>query len=252
MTEKQRQERERKRLEIAYKENGLNNKGLPSEKNPVERYTIAEEEEDGEKVERVQSEEVTAQEIINQIEDLKETFENENNISNWRKESPSLWSAFCLRCGSEVFGNGKKNLLKEIQTPQETNTEKRARTGLYGRYDIEKIETIYNYYKYLCGLLDVPVRVYDFAQLTGMTRQVIYEKSYNLTSSIRDFYQKISADNEQSLENIAIGGKRSTVGVLATLNHRHGWDKSQNVRQEDTTNTIKAVELPRLGQNSQE
>jgi hypothetical protein len=97
-------------------------------------------------------------------------------------------------------------------------------------------------------LLDVPVSVYDFAHLVGMQKSVIYEKSFNLTSSVRFFFQKISADNEQSLENIAIGGKRSTVGVLATLNHRHGWDKSQNVRQEDTTATIKAVELPRLGE----
>lgn len=247
MTEKQRQERERKRLEIAYRENGLNKKGLPTDKNPIEeRYMI---EEDGAGVEKVHSEEITAQEIINQIEDLKEVFENENNISNWRKESPSMWSAFCLRCGSEVFGNGSKNLLKERQTPTGESVPIR---GEYGKYNVELLESIYNYYKYLCGLLDVPVRVYDFAHLVGMQKSVIYEKSFNLTSSVRFFFQKISADNEQSLENIAIGGKRSTVGVLATLNHRHGWDKSQNIRQENTTATIKAVELPRLGQNPQE
>lgn len=240
MTEKQRQERERKRLEIAYKENGLNKKGLPTEKNPITEYEPPQ-------MEKAEDKKISLNEIIEDIKEVKEGFEIERGITNWQKESPSRWCAMCQEIGLTVFGNGRKNLLKVNQTPDNVNNPPSK-----GAYDIDMLMGVYEFYFYLCSDADMPVKIYDFANFTGMRNQVIYEKGRNLTSSIRGFYQKIFNDNEQSLENIAIGGKRSTVGVLATLNHRHGWDKSQNVRQEDTTATIKAVELPRLGQNPQE
>jgi hypothetical protein len=237
MTDKERKEREKQRLKIAYMENGLDARGLPLT-NPTTG-----ESDNVEEVERMQDGgKITASEIINRIEDVKESFELSNGVTNWRKESPSMFSAFCMQVGKQVFDNGKKNLLKVKQEQRDY--------VIPCPYDVDYLKALYEYYTYLCGVCDVPIRVYDFATFCGMKQQVIYDKGRELTSSVRDLFLKIGQDNESSLESVGIGGKRNSLVIMASLNHRHGWNKdtTQEITQEKA---VTCQELPKLGLNTE-
>lgn len=236
MTDKERKEREKQRLKIAYQENGLNERGLPKEER--QEMTTGE----PANVERMEDGgKITASEIINRIEDVKESFELSNGVTNWRKESPSMFSAFCMQVGKQVFDNGKKNLLKVKQEQRDY--------VIPCPYDVEYLKALYEYYTYLCGVCDVPIRVYDFATFCGMKQQVIYDKGRELTSSVRDLFLKIGQDNENSLESVGIGGKRNSLVIMASLNHRHGWNK--DTMQETThEKAVTCQELPKLGINT--
>lgn len=232
MTEKERKERNEKRLQIAYRENGLNSRGLPLTES-ADVVTTCDDlptMEDGGRI--------TAREIINRIEDVKESFEISQGITNWKKESPSMFTAFCIKVGMDVFDNGKKNLLKVNQTAGEYPNR--------SFYDVDLLDTMYQYYKTLCLSFDVPVRVSDFADFVGMRKEVIYHKCDELTSSVRALFQKINTDNETSLESVGIGGKRNSLVIMASLNHRHGWNKEQ-IQTESEKPAVTCQELPRLG-----
>ena len=59
-------------------------------------------------------------------------------------------------------------------------------------------------------------------------------------------YQKLRANNEESLSGLLISGKRNPVAILGALNRRHGWNMGQP-RTADTSNrALTAAELPKL------
>jgi hypothetical protein len=67
---------------------------------------------------------------------------------------------------------------------------------------------------------------------------------------VRDLFLKIGQDNESSLESVGIGGKRNSLVIMASLNHRHGWNKD-TIQETTQEKAVTCQELPKLGLNDE-
>jgi hypothetical protein len=64
----------------------------------------------------------------------------------------------------------------------------------------------------------------------------------------KSFSKKISKYDEDSLQNLLTSGKCNPVGVLAVLNHSHGWNLP-GVSREVAKPALTAENLPKLSNN---
>lgn len=141
---------------------------------------------------------------------------DEQGIQDMRKESQSRWNAALLYIYRYMFKDNRDSLL----TPDRVSNA----------YDIDIINDICDIYINLCYEYEKEISIIGFSKLTGIDRDTIYSwrnKETRVSSKASDIYKKLNTENEESLSNMLISGRKNPVGILGALNRRHGWNMGQ-------------------------
>lgn len=135
----------------------------------------------------------------------------------------------------------------------------------HNRLNIESLEYIYNnIFINLCNIYNKELSISSFAYLCGIDSFTLnnwlyeYNDYYSISGSDvnkdklntmrKSFSKKISKYDEDSLQNLLTSGKCNPVGVLAVLNHSHGWNLP-GVSREVAKPVLTAENLPKLSNN---
>lgn len=121
-----------------------------------------------------------------------------------------------------------------------------------GRYDYNLCMDVLNIYIHdMCMIYDKEISIVGYTTLTGINYDTVMEWGYqsNKFSSLAyEIFKKLNQFSEESLSDKLISSKTNPVGVIAVLNHRHGWaspytsDANRNRQQ-----VLGVSELPQLG-----
>lgn len=157
--------------------------------------------------------------------------ENDIDIKNLRKEGSQLWNALLQYIQRNVFNN--KSKLKK-GTP----------------YDYDLLDSICDYYIYICNLYAKEISIIGFCTMTGIDDNTIYRSkednwSKEASNYKRDVYKKLNKWNEESLSNRLVDGNKNPVGAIAVLNYRHGWATEARAKGEQIT-ALPVNQLPDL------
>ena len=133
----------------------------------------------------------------------------------------------------------------------------------YNTIDINKLSQVYNIYNNICNIYNKEISISSFCYLCGLSCYTFenwlynYDNQYSITGESkrdklnilrREFMKNIQRDNENSLQNLLTSGKVNPVGVLAVLNHSHGWNLP-GVSREVAKPALTAENLPKLSNN---
>lgn len=113
------------------------------------------------------------------------------------------------------------------------------------RYDMNKIIEGINAFSFVCDLYNKAFLVGTLAAFLGISKQDLFKWGDELRALGVDVFEK----REESLSSSAVDSKTTNItGVLASLNHWHGWTKESRTTHEKETIVI----YPSLGltQNS--
>lgn len=121
-----------------------------------------------------------------------------------------------------------------------------------GRYDYNLCMDVLNIYIHdMCMIYDKEISIVGYTTLTGINYDTVMEWGYqsNKFSTLAyEIFKKLNQFSEESLSDKLISSKANPVGVIAVLNHRHGWaspytsDANRNRPQ-----VLGVSELPQLG-----
>jgi hypothetical protein len=181
----------------------------------------------------------------NDIEMYLNQFMIDNDIQDLRSASQSVWNACLMYICRYVFKGTDKLKSRELH-------EQQGFTGLstFGAYDYEKVNSVCDYYIYLCTLYDKEVSIIGFSNLTGICSDTLNEwgneriKSSNTSTAV---YKKLVRFREESLSNKLATGNKNPVGILAILNRHYQWNLPGVSRENNQRQALTAADLPRLG-----
>lgn len=215
-------------------------------------------------MEQVQGQEVDRVEVFeNDIEFYLAKFCEENNIEDMKKETQNVWNAALMYIRKNVFNT--PDILKD-KTPltgynnnNYNNKYSNLNCSNCNRYNMDIVNSVCDYYIYLCMLYVKEVSIIGFSNLTGIYTQTMYQwgaDERKLSTSGIGIYKKITEFNEESLSNILISGTRPPVGTIAALNRRHGWSSpytsdANKDRKTLTSEDVRALLSERGGQIEQ-
>jgi hypothetical protein len=112
-----------------------------------------------------------------------------------------------------------------------------------GMLDDDILLELYDIYTRLCMEYDKHSCVWGFSCLTGIDENTIYAWSDGKVTPTRmEICKRLKAQDEHSLQDLLITGKRNPVGIVAVLNNKHGWS-SQNIRHETTVKTSDNLQI---------
>lgn len=119
-------------------------------------------------------------------------------------------------------------------------------------YNIDRVNTLLEWYIETCNRYDKAVTEVGFMLLTGISHDTLREwrngnSNDKLTFVRREVAEKIRNMEEESLQSINITGKRNAVGIIEILNYKYG--HSAKVTAAETTakiNALPASALPML------
>lgn len=126
----------------------------------------------------------------------------------------------------------------------------RLKGGIHNEYDITKVEYVYNnIYKRLCNTHCQEITLKGFLDMTGISKQSIYDWSSGVLSSQRsDLHEKIMQDNEESLFSLMKDRRNNPMKYLPKLNKVHNWNMPGVSSRQTDKQSLTAAELPQLGQ----
>jgi hypothetical protein len=199
---------------------------------------------------------------MEKVEDFKadqEVFENdidmylqifcENQkppIEDLTKASQSVWNAALMYAHRHVFKN------REYFRSKEKIDNICMTSSTFNLYNYSLVDSICDYYIYLCMRYEKEISILGFSNLTGIPDSTIYDWGYNQRELSRvgsEICKKLQKYNEESLENKLASGKANPVGVIAILNRRHGWASPYTAdSNRQRTQALTAEQLPQLGQ----
>lgn len=128
----------------------------------------------------------------------------------------------------------------------------RLKGGIHNEYDISSIEYVYNnIYKRLCNSHCQEITLKGFLDMTGISKQSIYDWNSGVLSSQRsDLHEKIMQDNEESLFSLMKDRRNNPMKYLPKLNKVHNWNMPGVSSRQADKQSLTAAELPQLGQNN--
>lgn len=187
-------------------------------------------------------------------------FCEENGIEDMKKESQSVWNAALMYIKRHVFNN---NTVLKSSTPLSgynnnnyNNQYSNLNNSNCNSYNIDIVNSICDYYIYLCMMYDKEVSVIGFCNLTGISQDCIYAWANNareLSTSGNEVYKKLNQFREESLSNKLVTGNKNPVGVIAVLNRQYGWASPYTSDSNKQRRSISAEEirqmLPQNGTN---
>ena len=181
----------------------------------------------------------------NDIEMYMDQFMIDNNIEDLRSASQSVWNACLMYICRYVFKGTDKLKSKELH-------EQQGFTGLstFGAYDYEQVNSVCDYYIYLCTLYDKEISQIGFCNLTGITMETLNQwgnENVKSSKTSTEIYKKLVRFREESLSNKLATGNKNPVGILAILNRHYQWNLPGVSRENNQRQALTAADLPRLG-----
>ena len=208
-------------------------------------------------MEKVQGIENTIEVFENDIQMYLTMFCEENGIEDMKKESQSVWNAALMYIKRHVFNN---NSVLKSSTPLSgynnnnyNNQYSNLNNSNCNSYNIDIVNSICDYYIYLCMMYDKEVSVIGFCNLTGISQDCIYAWANNtreLSTSGNEVYKKLNQFREESLSNKLVTGNKNPVGVIAVLNRQYGWASPYTSDSNRQKTALTAAELPKLSENN--
>lgn len=162
------------------------------------------------------------------------------NIDDLKNESQNVWNGCLLYINRKVFKNTNKLKLKESLTV----------LGNCNAYDIDIVNSVCDYYIYLCNVYDKEISIMGFSKLTGINRDTIIDWGNNinkLSTKGCDVYKKLIEEREESLSGKLVTGKQNPVGVLGVLNRHYQWNMPGVSKETSKKLVLTAADLPQLG-----
>ena len=204
-------------------------------------------------MEKVPEQEQTIEVFENDILLYLSMFCEENGIEDMKKESQSVWNAALMYIKRHVFNN---NSVLKSSTPLSgynnnnyNNQYSNLNNSNCNSYNIDIVNSICDYYIYLCMMYDKEVSVIGFCNLTGISQDCIYAWANNtreLSTSGNEVYKKLNQFREESLSNKLVTGNKNPVGVIAVLNRQYGWASPYTSDSNRQKTALTAAELPKL------
>ena len=208
-------------------------------------------------MERVQDAKQTVEVFENDIDLYLKLFCEEQNIEDLKAESQSVWNAALMYVKRNVFN--VPDILKMSKPLDGYNNNNY--NNQYGNlnncncnaYDIDKVNSVCDYYIYICNLYNKGVTISGFSKLTGIGESTIHEwgdDNKKLSKSSLEVYKKLSREYENSAES-KLWGNKNPVAVMAILNKRFGWNLPGVSKERTSERALTAAELPKLGEIKQ-
>ena len=182
-------------------------------------------------MERVEDQEQTIEIFENDIQMYLSMFCKEQKIEDMKKESQAVWNAALMYIKRHVFNN--KSILKASK-PLEgyvnnnyDNQYSKLNDSNCNAYDYDKLNSICDYYIYICSMYDKEVSINGFCYLTGIEPQTVYnwgDKANKLSTASFEVFEKLYTGREESLSAKLATGNKNPVGVLAILNRHYAWN----------------------------
>lgn len=203
-------------------------------------------------MEKVQDNEQTIEVFESDIALYLSMFCEENGIEDMKKESQSVWNAALMYIKRHVFNN---NILKSNKTLNGYNNNNynnqysNLNNSNCNSYNIDMVNSVCDYYIYMCMMYDKEVSQIGFSNLTGINTDTIIDWGNNinkLSTSACDVYKKLSQFREESLSNKLVTGKQNPVGILGVLNRHYQWNMPGVSREQATKKSISAEEIRQL------
>ena len=173
--------------------------------------------------------------IKSQIDDCIKSFCIEQNITDLKEISQSVWNGLLMYINFNLFKNTNRlRNIPDIQTGfnYECLTNNNA-------YNVDLCSDIADYYIYLCRLNDKECSATGYEYLTGVTYNTLKDWATGRTQAASpkgsQIGKKLQIERENSLSDKLLTGK-NPVGVLGILNHFYGWSGVGNMK-EDTQKT---------------
>lgn len=205
-------------------------------------------------MERVTEQEQTQEVFENDIQLYLSMFCEENGIEDMKKEPQNVWNAALMYIKKHVFNVPDilkdKSPLNNYYNNDYDNKYSNLNNSNCNRYNMDIVNSVCDYYVYLCMLYVKEVSIIGFSNLTGIYTQTIHQwgnDERKLSTSGLDLYKKLTEFNEESLSNILISGTRPPVGPIAALNRRHGWASPYTADSNRQKRASTDAELPKLG-----
>ena len=174
-------------------------------------------------------------------------WKDEQGVDDLCKITQQRWNAALYFIYKHVF-KGKDELLRDKTL---FNNNSAALTHC-DRYNYQLCMDILDIYIHdMCMVYDKEISIIGYTTLTGISYQTVMEWGYRgiqSSSKAVEILEKLQQYSEESLSDKLISSKSNPVGVIAVLNHRHGWaspytsDANRNRPQ-----VLGVSELPQLG-----
>lgn len=204
-------------------------------------------------MEKVQEKEQTTEVFENDIALYLRMFCEEQGIEDMRAAPQSVWNAALMYIKRHVFNTPdvlkSSKPLSGYSNNNYNNQYSNLNSSNCNSYNIELVDSICNYYIYICNLYNKGVTISGFSKLTGISETVIYEwgrEERTLSTSSSSIYKKLSSEYENSAE-AKLWGNKNPVAVMAILNKRFGWNLPGVSKEQTSKRALSAAELPKLG-----
>lgn len=184
------------------------------------------------KVERIEPDRVEV--FDNKISEALIMFCEENGIKDLKTESQNVWNGALMYVRRYAFPD--KSILKSNKrnTVDGNNIQSN-----YNAYDYDLVNSICDYYIYICSMYDKEISINGFSYLTGIDRETIRtwgDDRTKLSKMSLEIFKKLYEGREESLSAKLVTGNKNPVGILATLNRWYQWNMPGVSRE----HTIKA------------
>lgn len=157
-------------------------------------------------------------------------FCKEQGIEDMKKESQSVWNACLMYIKRHVFN--VPSVLK--RTKPLNNYNNNSYTNQYSNmnysncnaYDIDLVNTVCNYYIYICYLYNKGVSIQGFSKLTGINQDTIHDwgnEINKLSTSSCEIYQKLSAERENAW-TAKLESMNHPTAIAILLNKHYGYN----------------------------
>lgn len=196
-------------------------------------------------MEKVQEVEQSVEVFENDIDLYLKLFCEEQNIDDIKAESQSVWNAALMYVKRHVFSTS--DILKTHNNIINNNS---IMDSTYNAYNYDLVNSICDYYIYICCVYDKEISITGFSYLTGIDTQNIYNwanGSTKLSSLSFEIFKKLKDGREESLSNKLVTGKQNPVGVLGVLNRHYAWNLPGVSKEQTGKRVLTASELPKLG-----
>lgn len=200
-------------------------------------------------MERVQDKDQTVEVFENDVDLYLKLFCEEQNIEDLKAESQSVWNAALMYVKRHVFSTS--DILKSSNNIINNNS---IMDSNYNQYNYDLVDSVCDYYIYLCMRYDKEVSAIGFSLLTGIGRYTIAtwrDGRNKLSTKSLDIAKKIYDYREESLSNKLVTGKQNPVGVLGVLNRHYSWNLPGVSKERTSERALTAAELPKLGEIKQ-
>lgn len=198
-------------------------------------------------MERVQEQEQTTEVFENDIALYLKMFCEEQGIEDMRQASQSVWNAALMYIKRHVFNDSYVLKSKSINN---INNNTAIMPSNYNAYDYDIVNSVCDYYIYLCMMYDKEVSAIGFSLLTGIDRYTIAtwrDEGTKLSTKSSDIGKKIYDFREESLSSKLATANKNPVGILAILNRHYAWNLPGVSKEQTSKRALSAAELPKLG-----